>query len=130
MLIINHLNLPVRNIQRSFEFYVGRLGFKYVRHLKDTKIFLEHEGFDIFLEECAEVEPHPRFHFGLKTTVEGVHEFAEKLRASGVELGMGNNPYSEIYVTTDRARTVFYFSDPDGHIIEVYSHIGNEGSVR
>lgn len=124
---INHLNLVVRDISRSLEFYVGQLGFAYVRHLNPKKIILSYNAFDFFIEEGKNVEPHPRFHFGIKTSKAGVYKFAEYLRARSIPLVVGNNPNgkSDIYVTPDGVRHVLYFADPDGYIIEVYSHIGN-----
>ena len=125
--VINHLNLVVGDIQRSLEFYVQQLGFTYVRHLNARKAILEYKGFDFFIEQANNVEAHPRFHFGIKTSEAGVYEFAEFLRSKNIPLVPGNNPngLADIYVTPDRVRHVFYFADPDGYIVEVYSHIGN-----
>lgn len=124
---INHLNLVVGDLQRSLRFYVEALGFNYVRHLHEKKVILEYGGFDFFLEQVPSVEPNSRFHFGIKTTEAGVHEFAALLRAKNVPLVIGNNPngLADIYVTPDGVRHVLYFADPDGYVIEVYSHIGN-----
>jgi catechol 2,3-dioxygenase-like lactoylglutathione lyase family enzyme len=124
---INHLNLVVSDIRRSLEFYVKALGFKYVRNLNAKKIILEYGGFDFFIEEAKGVDAHPRFHFGIKTTEAGVYEFAKLLRSKKIPLVVGNNPngLADVYVTPDRVRHVLYFADPDGYIIEVYSHIGN-----
>jgi catechol 2,3-dioxygenase-like lactoylglutathione lyase family enzyme len=123
---VNHINLVVSDIQRSIDFYVGKIGFRYVRHLNRVKAVLEHNNFDFFLEQSAGVIPHERFHFGLKTTRDGVYEFAARLRQAGVPLVVGNNPnrLADIYVTPDGVRHVFYFEDPDRYVIEVYSHIG------
>jgi catechol 2,3-dioxygenase-like lactoylglutathione lyase family enzyme len=124
---INHLNLVVSNIERSLDFYVGQLGFTYVRHLSSRKVILEFAGFDFFLEQAPNIETHPRFHFGIRTTREGVYEFAALLRSKNIAVVPGNNPngLADIYVTPDRVRHVLYFADPDGYIVEVYSHIGN-----
>lgn len=123
---INHINLVVSNIDRSIEFYVEKIGFRYVRHLNRVKAILEHNGFDFFLEQSAGVLPHDRFHFGMRTTRDGVYELAGRLRNAGVRLVVGNNPngLADVYVTPDNVRHVFYFEDPDGYVIEVYSHIG------
>ncbi|MES2054311.1 MAG: VOC family protein [Pseudomonadota bacterium] len=123
---LSHLNLPVTDLERSMDFYVRKLGFHYVRHLRPGKVILEVGGFDFFLEEGGEGFGHPRFHFGFETTTDGVHEFARLIEDRGISQVVGPQPTgrAELYVTPDGLRTVFYFADPDGHIIEVYSHIG------
>lgn len=121
-----HLNLPVLDIDRSLDFYVTKLGFDYVRHLHKTKVILSICGFDFFLEQFSSNVSNPIFHFGIKTTTQGVYDFSALLERAGIGMVIGPQPTgkAEIYVTPDQLRAVFYFSDPDGHIIEVYSHIG------
>jgi catechol 2,3-dioxygenase-like lactoylglutathione lyase family enzyme len=125
-LSISHINLPVNDIEKSIDFYVNKLGFSYIRHLRPGKVILEVSGFDFFLEESEQNVSHPRFHIGIKTTTEGVHALAKLIEEKGIAQVVGPQPtgLAEIYVTPDNLRTVFYFADPDGHIIEVYSHIG------
>jgi catechol 2,3-dioxygenase-like lactoylglutathione lyase family enzyme len=125
---ISHINLPVNDIEKSIDFYVRKLGFNYVRHLRQGKVILEFAGFDFFLEDSEQNVSHPRFHFGIKTTTEGVHALARLIEQQGIPQVVGPQPtgLAEIYVTPDGLRTVFYFADPDGHIIEVYSHIGED----
>jgi catechol 2,3-dioxygenase-like lactoylglutathione lyase family enzyme len=123
---LHHLNLPVHNMEQSLQFYVDKLGFEYVRHLHPTKVILSAWGFDFFLEQHSANVVNPRFHFGILTTLTGVYALAERLERLGVAQVVGPQPTgkAEIYVTPDGLRHVFYFADPDGHIIEVYSHIG------
>lgn len=123
---LRHLNLPVTDLAASLDFYVRRLGFEYVRHLHERKVILRCWGFDFFLEQAERNVSNPRFHFGFRTTVEGVHAFAERIRELGIPQVVGPQPTrrAETYVTPDGLRHVFYFADPDGHIVEVYSHIG------
>lgn len=125
---LNHLNLPVLDLERSLCFYVNRLGFQYVRHLNERKVILSSWGFDFFLEQYTAILDNPRFHFGFVTTTKGVYDFAERIHRAGISQVVGPQPTgrAEIYVTPDGLRTVFYFADPDGHIIEVYSHIGDD----
>jgi catechol 2,3-dioxygenase-like lactoylglutathione lyase family enzyme len=123
---INHLNLVVSDLRRSLDFYVGKLGFRYVRSLNRRKVILEYGGFDFFLEQAEGVAPHPRFHFGIQMSEDDVYKAAERLRAAGVTIVVGNNPddLADVYAAPDGVRHVFYFQDPDGYIVEVYSHIG------
>ena len=125
---LNHLNLPVLDLERSLDFYVRKLGFEYVRHLHERKVILSFWGFDFFLEQFVSNVANPRFHFGVHTTTQGVHDFAAVIERAGISQVVGPQPTGEaaIYVTPDGLRTVFYFDDPDGHIIEIYSHIGDD----
>jgi catechol 2,3-dioxygenase-like lactoylglutathione lyase family enzyme len=130
---IQHLNLPVTDLEKSLEFYINGLGFRYVQHLREGKVILDFAGFNFFLEVSDRNLSHDRFHFGIKTTTEGVYEWAGKIAEKGIPQVVGNQPTgrAEVYTTPDGVRTVFYMEDPDGHIIEVYSHIGvDTGFVR
>ncbi len=123
---LKHLNLPVLDIDRSLDFYVLKLGFEYIRHLHERKVILACWGFDFFIEQFDSNVANPRFHFGIQTTTQGVYDFLAITEKAGIPQVVGPQPTGEaaIYVTPDKLRTVFYFADPDGHIIEVYSHIG------
>jgi catechol 2,3-dioxygenase-like lactoylglutathione lyase family enzyme len=118
----------VKSIDATLEFYVRKLGFVYCRHLHATKVILSAGSFDFFVEEHAYDIAHPKFHFGIQTTVEGVYAWETLIRDQGIPQVVGPQPTGEarMYVTPDQLRHVFYFADPDGHIIEVYSHIGRD----
>ncbi|MDX0135215.1 VOC family protein [Sinorhizobium meliloti] len=122
---INHLNLVVSDVLRSVKFYTENLGFTYVRYLNPRKAILSYGGFDFFLEQAENVSPHPRFHFGILAEKDEVYRMIDRLRARSVKIVAGNNPnnLADVYVA-DRVRFVFYFEDPDGYLVEVYSHIG------
>ena len=123
---LSHLNLIVSDIEQSLDFYTRILGFHYVRHLHDRKVILDSGGFDFFIEEGEDIPHHPRFHFGIETSEAGVRRLADHLARMGIPQVVGPQPtgLAELYVTPDGVRTVFYFCDPDGYMIEVYSHIG------
>lgn len=123
---IKHINLVVSDLARSLSFYAEKLGFNYVRYLNERKVILEYQGFDFFLEQSENVVPHPRFHFGIQAPEAEIYDMIERFRADGVKVVVGNNPdnLADIYVSPDGVRRVFYIEDPDGYIIEFYSHIG------
>lgn len=130
---ILHLNIPVTNLEASLDFYVKKLGFQYVRHLREGKVILDFEGFNFFIEEADRNVSHERFHVGIQTTTEGVHEWAKHVEEQGIPQVAGLQPtgLAETYTSPDGIRTVFYIADPDGHILEFYSHIGvGMGFVR
>jgi catechol 2,3-dioxygenase-like lactoylglutathione lyase family enzyme len=123
---ISHLNLPVRDFDASLDFYVRRLGLGYVRHLRPGKVILDWAGFAFFIEAAPDIAAHPRFHFGIETTTDGVRDWEARLARAGIAQVVGPQPtgLADTYVTPDGIRTVLYFADPTGHVIEVYSHIG------
>jgi catechol 2,3-dioxygenase-like lactoylglutathione lyase family enzyme len=126
--LLNHLNLPVTDLTFSLDFYVCKLPFRYVRHLHARKVILRAASFDFFLEEHPRNVSHPNFHFGIQTSLRGVYEWQALLQRLEIPQVVGPQPTgrAEIYVTPDGLRHVLYFADPDGHIIEIYSHIGND----
>ena len=60
-----HINIPTRDLERSFRFYTEILGFKYVMNLGPQKIVLDAWGFDFFLEQVDELQLNPKFHMGI-----------------------------------------------------------------
>lgn len=118
-----HLNILTRDLPRALRFYTEVLGFKYVMNLGPDKIVLDAGGFDFFLERSDEVRLNPKFHFGLKASIDELLAFAEKLKLHGIPLTKGNNPAPMVYTTPDGKRTALYFQDPDGWEIEVYTAV-------
>jgi catechol 2,3-dioxygenase-like lactoylglutathione lyase family enzyme len=118
-----HINIPTRDLPRSFRFYTEVLGFKYVMNLGPEKIVLDAWGFDFFLEQVDELTLNPKFHMGLKADRAWLLSFAERLKEHGVPLVKGNNPGPIVYDHPNGVRTALYFQDPDGWEIEVYTAI-------
>lgn len=116
-----HINILTRDWRRSFEFYRRVFGARYMGHIGDNKVITEINGFEFFIEQVEEFTIHPSFHFGFRTTAEGVYEFGERLERLGVPLVKGNNPVPEVFVGPDGVRVALYFEDPDGWLIEVYA---------
>jgi len=120
--VINHVNIPVVDLERSIAFYRNVLGLRYVKSFArpdgtPRKVVLEHRGFDFFLEQTDTSRLPPTFHFGFRTDTESMYEIARKLAEHSIDIGPGpleNPPASH----THR----FYFQDPDGTVIEVYDY--------
>jgi catechol 2,3-dioxygenase-like lactoylglutathione lyase family enzyme len=60
MMKFDHLNLPVSNLERSRNWYVGALGLKVEFEVSDSRTVAlnDGEGFAIFLQEKAGVAPN------------------------------------------------------------------------
>src|SRR6185503_7026466 len=80
-MVLQHINLPVRELDVALEFYQDVLGFTYVKHLSPKKAVLEYNGFDFFLEHDEDSRVSRYFHFGFKTTHEQLVEWSERLTA-------------------------------------------------
>jgi catechol 2,3-dioxygenase-like lactoylglutathione lyase family enzyme len=122
--VLKHINLPVRDLDTALGFYQNVLGFKYVKHLSPTKIVLDFNGFDFFLEHDVDSRVSRYFHFGFKTTREQLFDWADRLTMHGITI-MQRVRYGLIPtpppLQDDVAR--FYFRDPDGWLIEVYHEV-------
>lgn len=118
---IGHLNILTSDWRRSLAWYSRVLGARYMFHLGPRKVVTEINGFEFFLEQVDELAVPPLFHFGLRTTRDGVYAFAERLERLGVPMVKGNNPEPGPMVGPDGTRVALYLEDPDGWLIEVYA---------
>ncbi len=108
---IQHLNLTVRDLERSRRFYEA-LGFR-VSFAKSDTVWLEAGG-DLLGLSKGEPPPVRRFeHFGfIVDSGEDVDRWASDLTARDVEIEKG--PYDR-----SDGRSV-YFRDPDGYLLEIF----------
>ncbi|WJK38463.1 VOC family protein [Solwaraspora sp. WMMA2056] len=113
---LNHLGLPVRDPQRSTQFYGRYFGFDPAtaqRYPDGTVIIRDADGFDLALHAVDAVGASPEFlHFGFRMPApDAVRTLRGRLRADGVEI---------IEEYDEPAYTAFKCLDPDGHRVEVY----------
>lgn len=124
-MVLQHINLPVRELDVALEFYQDVLGFTYVKHLSPKKAVLEYNGFDFFLEHDEDSRVSRYFHFGFKTTHEQLVEWSERLTAHGITVMQRFQGYGLTPTPPPLGEEVrrFYFRDPDGWLIEVYDEV-------
>ncbi|MDE9435572.1 VOC family protein [Xenorhabdus bovienii] len=119
---VNHINILARDLDKSVDFYHRILGASYCYNLGPKKVVMELNGFDFFIEQTDTVTYPPGYHFGVRTDPEGVKSIAAIVGADGgIKIVKGNGPTLGYHSGPDRVRTAFYFEDPDGLVIEIYS---------
>lgn len=116
-----HINILSHDWRASLAFYSRVFGARYQFHLGSNKVVTDINGFEFFIEEVDDFVVNPFFHFGIRTTTEGVYAFAERLGQMGIPMVKGNNPEPGPLVGPDGVRVALYVEDPDGWLIEVYS---------
>jgi catechol 2,3-dioxygenase-like lactoylglutathione lyase family enzyme len=112
----NHLGLPVRDEQRSQQFYSAYFGFDPAtarRYPDGTVIIRNQDGFDLALHSVEHIEPVPAFfHAGFRAEVPAdVRTLLDRMEADGVPI---------VERDDEAGYTAFKCLDPDGHRIEVY----------
>src|SRR5687767_12829994 len=106
---VAHLNILTRDLERSLAFYERVFGARYIGNIGADKIVTDINGFEFFLERVDDFTINPSFHFGFRTTAEGVYAFGRRLERLGVPLVKGNNPGPEVAVGPDGVRVALYF---------------------
>jgi catechol 2,3-dioxygenase-like lactoylglutathione lyase family enzyme len=123
-----HLGLPVRDIQRSLDFYATNFDFDRATatHYEDgTVIVRDANRFDLALQvELDSSDPgpstttqllgplHPFLHFGFRPrNPQGVRELLTRMEADGVQITERHDEHGYL---------AFKCADPDGHRVEVY----------
>ncbi len=116
---IGHLHLKVRNLERSLDFYRETLGLTVTERAGEGMAFLSGTAMhhELALQEvgAAARTPH-RFDTGIYHVA---FEAASREELAGLveRLDARNIP---TYLVDHRISWAVYFSDPDGHGIEVY----------
>lgn len=117
--------LVVSDLQRSIDFYCGKLGFVEPNVWGEPPCFamMNRDGFDLMLslaEDPRQVSPHgPQGTWDFYVSVADVAAEAAALQAAGVPLDKGptDTPYSMREIEC---------MDPDGHRICLAQDIGGE----
>jgi glutathione S-transferase fosA5 len=113
---LNHLTLSVRELDRSFAFYVDVLGFRpLVRWLRGAYLLAGEETWIcLTLDPRAQLDLRSEYtHVAFSVTPEAFAVAAERIRASG----------APEWQTDSSEGASLYFLDPDGHRLEI--HVGD-----
>lgn len=118
---INHINISVRHMDRSFEFYKDVLGFTPLCKSDGSAYFLAgREGdpgclwFSLDLDRKGLRQPSPcNSHIAFTVAEQDFETLSKRILASGARIFKDNtSPGNSLY-----------FEDPDGHKLEI--HTGN-----
>lgn len=108
---INHVTLAVRDLDRSFSFYTGALGLHPVARW-DTGAYLaagEH-WITLILDPATREGPLPEYtHLAFSVSANSLAKVSERLREAG----------AEVWQVNATEGISFYFTDPDGHKLEI-----------
>ncbi len=110
---LNHITLSVRDIDRSFRFYVETLGAKpLARWRKGAYLLAGDLWLCLTLDERTRSFALPEYsHIAFSVQEAGFDEAAERIRASGATIWQENRSEGPS----------LYFLDPDGHKLEIHT---------
>ena len=147
---LNHLALVCRDMKKTVDFYTGVLGMPLTKTINLPNNMGQHFFFDIgnddqlaffWFPDAPESQPgvtHPANnmgqgpitsahasmnHLAFDVPAEKIEEYADKLRAAGVDVvGVVNHDDSPMQASAEVNDTTFvrsiYFKDPDGMLLE------------
>jgi catechol 2,3-dioxygenase-like lactoylglutathione lyase family enzyme len=115
---INHITFAVENIERSFHFYRDVLGLRPIAKWKNGAYFTVGDTwFALNLDSKVKKTSHNDYsHIGFTCSQTDFYELKKKI------LDFGSTEWSENRSEGDS----FYFTDPDGHQLEI--HVGDLNS--
>lgn len=112
---INHINLSVKDIEKSFHFYYAILGLKPLCKWTHGAYFLAgNQWFCLNVTDGNEVAIRGDYtHYAFSVSSDDFPNMVERLKQAGVKSFKDNRSEGES----------FYFLDPDGHQLEL--HVGD-----
>ena len=110
---INHITLSVRQLARSYRFYVDVLGCKPVaRWPKGAYLTAGTLWVALHVDKQTRGGPLPEYtHFAFRVPARQIDKLAARIRASGAKVFQKNKSEGKS----------LYFLDPDGHKLEIHT---------
>jgi len=110
---INHLTLSVRDVDRSFRFYVDTLGLKPLARWRRGAYLLAGDlWLCLTLDERTRSSALPEYsHIALSVSGPRFNDMAERIRITGAAIWQDNRSEG----------LSLYFLDPDGHKLEIHA---------
>jgi len=112
--------LYVKDLDRTKQFYHGKLGLEIIGFVKDRHVFFR-AGDSVLLcfisdttKKEASIAPHygsGNLHFAFEAPNEQYESWKEKISSEGISI--------ELEATWKDGLKSFYFRDPDGHLAEI-----------
>ena len=118
--MFTHVNILTSDLARSTSFYEGIFDAKLLYKLGEKKRAYLIGDFEFYITEVDEPNVHPDFHLGIRADDALFDDLLRTIGEAGVPLVKGNNPTAEVHQMNED-RKAFYFRDPDGIMIEVYT---------
>jgi len=120
-IILNHIALSVKDVDRSISFYKELFGLKEIKNTASnskTRWLSLNEGKQLHIipRPDAEIKTNKAVHFALSTTKMEV--FMKQLLNLGIDYTDWIDTPKKDYVRQDGIKQV-YFQDPDGYWVEV-----------
>jgi glutathione S-transferase fosA5 len=110
---LNHITLAVRDVERSFKFYVETLGAKpLARWSRGAYLLAGDLWLCLALDERTRSSALPEYsHIAFSVREAEFNDTAERIRTSG----------ATIWKENDSEGASLYFLDPDGHKLEIHA---------
>ena len=110
---LNHITLAVRDVQRSFQFYVETLGTKpLARWSRGAYLLAGDLWLCLTLDERTRSSALPEYsHFAFSVREAEFNDASERIRTSG----------ATIWKENESEGASLYFLDPDGHKLEIHA---------
>ena len=129
-------HLPVRDLNRSIEFYEG-LGLEFDHRVEDSLAFLwiekDKSWLGLWETEKVEVEYHPSIrHIAFEVSLDGLKGSVAWLKNKGYEPreAFGFEPIEPFVMPhKDYAHVKIHFNDPDGNSLEFICKIDNPQGI-